>query len=106
MAELIGVQVAYAQPDVQVVKALSVPVGTRARAALKLSGIGIRFPEIDLERCALGIHGREISGERELQAGDRLEVYRPLLKDPRTARREAVAQGTVLGRSGRQPASG
>jgi putative ubiquitin-RnfH superfamily antitoxin RatB of RatAB toxin-antitoxin module len=91
---------------VQVVKALSVPVGTRARAALKLSGIGIRFPEIDLERCALGIHGREISGERELQAGDRLEVYRPLLKDPRTARREAVAQGTVLGRSGRQPASG
>jgi putative ubiquitin-RnfH superfamily antitoxin RatB of RatAB toxin-antitoxin module len=91
---------------VQVVKALSVPVGTRARAALKLSGIGIRFPEIDLERCALGIHGREISGERELQAGDRLEVYRPLLKDPRTARREAVAQGTVLGRPGRQPASG
>ena len=63
MAELIGVQVAYARPDVQVVKALSVPVGTRARAALRLSGLGTRFPEIDLDRCALGIHGREINGD-------------------------------------------
>jgi putative ubiquitin-RnfH superfamily antitoxin RatB of RatAB toxin-antitoxin module len=101
MAELIGVQVAHARPDVQVVEALSVPVGTQARAALKLSGIGMRFPDLDLDRCALGIHGREISGERELRAGDRLEVYRPLHKDPREARREAVAQGTVLGRPGR-----
>jgi uncharacterized protein len=101
MPELIGVQVAYARPDVQLVEALSVPVGTRARAALRLSGLATRFPEIDLERCALGIHGRAINGERELQAGDRLEVYRPLHKDPRAARREAVAQGTVLGRSGR-----
>jgi putative ubiquitin-RnfH superfamily antitoxin RatB of RatAB toxin-antitoxin module len=101
MAELIGVQVAYARPDVQLVEALSVPVGTRARAALRLSGLGTRFPEIDLDCCALGIHGQAISGERELQAGDRLEVYRPLHKDPRAARREAVALGTVLGRSGR-----
>ena len=101
MAELIGVQVAYARPEVQVVKALSIPAGTRARAALRLSGLGDRFPEIDLERCALGIYGREISGERELRAGDRLEVYRPLHKDPRAARRQAVAQGTVLGRPGR-----
>jgi hypothetical protein len=98
MAELIEVQVAYARPDVQVVRALSVPVGTRARAALRLSGLVAQFAEIDLDRCPLGIFGREISGDRELHAGDRLEVYRPLRKDPRTARWEAVAQGTVLGR--------
>lgn len=101
MAELIEVQVAYARPDVQLVRRLSVPVGTRARAALKASDLLAEFPEIDPDRCPLGIYGREISGERVLQAGERLEVYRPLLKDPRTARREAVAQGTVLGRSGR-----
>ena len=99
MAELIEVEVACARPELQVVRVLSVPVGTRARDALKLSGIGAQFAGLDLERCALGIYGREISGERELQAGDRLEVYRPLYKDPRMARREAVAQGTVLGRS-------
>lgn len=98
MAELIEVQVACARPELQVVKVLSVPVGTRAREALKLSGIAAQFADLDLEHCALGIYGREISGERELQAGDRLEVYRPLHKDPRTARREAAAQGTVLGR--------
>ncbi len=101
MAELIEVQVAYARPDVQVVRAISVPAGTRARAVLMLSGLAAQFAEIDLDHCPLGIFGREISGERELQAGDRLEVYRPLIRDPRTARWEAVAQGTVLGRSGR-----
>ncbi|MCB1597262.1 MAG: RnfH family protein [Gammaproteobacteria bacterium] len=101
MAELIEMQVAYARPDVQVVRSLSVPAGTRARAALKASDLLAEFPEIDPDRCPLGIHGREISGERVLRQGERLEVYRPLLKDPRTARREAVAQGTVLGRSGR-----
>ncbi len=98
MAELIEVQVAYARPDMQVVRAVSVPAGTRAREALRLSGLGAQFPEIDLEHCPLGIFGREIGAERVLCAGDRLEVYRPLLKDPRTARREAAAQGTVLGR--------
>lgn len=101
MAEQIEVQVAYARPDVQVVQTVSLPAGVKARAALKLSGIGAQFAEIDLERCPLGIHGREISGERVLKAGDRLEVYRPLLVDPRTARREAAARGTVLGRGGR-----
>jgi putative ubiquitin-RnfH superfamily antitoxin RatB of RatAB toxin-antitoxin module len=101
MAEQIEVQVACARPDRQVVRRLEVPAGTRARAALRLSGIDALFPEIDLDRCPLGIWGREISGERELQAGDRLEVYRPLHKDPRLARREAVAKGTVLGRTGR-----
>lgn len=98
MAELIEVQVAYARPDVQLVRAVSVPAGTRARDALRLSGLVAQFPEIDPERCPLGIFGREIRGDRELRAGDRLEVYRPLLRDPRTARWEAVAQGTVLGR--------
>ncbi len=101
MAELIKVQVAYARPDVQVVRILTVPVGTPARVALKASDLLAEFPEIDADHCPLGIFGREISGERVLQAGERLEVYRKLLKDPRTARREAVAQGTVLGRSGR-----
>jgi putative ubiquitin-RnfH superfamily antitoxin RatB of RatAB toxin-antitoxin module len=101
MAEQIEVQVACARPDRQVVQAVRVPVGTTARAALKLSGIGAQFAGIDLERCPLGIWGREISGERELRAGDRLEIYRPLHKDPRLARREAVAKGTVLGRPGR-----
>jgi putative ubiquitin-RnfH superfamily antitoxin RatB of RatAB toxin-antitoxin module len=101
MAEPIDVQVAFARPEVQVVKALSVPAGTRARAALRMSELAVEFPEIDVDHCPLGIYGREISGERVLRAGDRLEVYRPLYKDPRTARRDAVAQGTVLGRSGR-----
>lgn len=101
MAESIDVQVAYARPEVQVVKSLSVPAGTRAREALRVSGLAAEFPEIDVDCCPLGIYGREISGERVLRAGDRLEVYRPLFKDPRTARREAVAQGTVLGRNSR-----
>ena len=98
MAEQIEVQVACARPDLQVVTTMLVPAGTKARAALQLSGIGAQFAGIDLERCPLGIWGREISGERVLEAGDRLEIYRPLRKDPRTARREAAARNKVPGR--------
>lgn len=98
MAEQIEVQVACARPDLQVVTTVLVPAGTKARAALQLSGIGAQFAGIDLERCPLGIWGWEISGERVLKAGDRLEIYRPLRKDPRTARREAAARSKVPGR--------
>ena len=61
-------------------------------AILRAEGVAYRYPQNNRGLVPISL---------ELQAGDRLEVYRPLLKDPRTARREAVAQGTVLGRSGR-----
>jgi len=88
----IEIEVAYARPDVQRIIALRVPPGTTARAALRLSGLVEIFPEIDADRCALGIFGQLIPDkDTELKNGDRVEVYRQLARDPKEARRERAA---------------
>ncbi len=87
------VEVAYARPDHQVILPLQVPAGTTARQAVLLSGIDAQFPEIDTHAAVLGIFSRKLDGtlnpqpdEYILQAGDRVEIYRPLLIDPKQAR--------------------
>jgi len=88
--EGIRVQVAYAQPGEQVVMALRVPPGTGPREALRRSGLADRYPAIDARTCPLGVFGQLVGDDYVLRAGDRLEVYRPLLNDPREARRDNV----------------
>ncbi len=90
-APVISVEVVCALPARQRVAALRVAAGTTAREAVRASGLAAAFPELDLERCPLGIYGRVVSGEQVLGAGDRVEVYRPLLADPREARRRTAA---------------
>lgn len=88
----IRVEVACALPGRQRVAALRVALGTTAREAVRASGIAETFPELDLERCAIGLYGRVVPGDRVLADGDRVEIYRPLLADPREARRRATAR--------------
>ncbi|WP_028006728.1 RnfH family protein [Solimonas flava] len=83
------VEIAYALPDQQVLLALDLAPGTTAAEALRLSGLPQRFADID-DAAALGIFGRRVEATQILQAGDRLEVYRPLRADPKEARRERV----------------
>ncbi len=85
--ELIAVEVAYARPDVQVLIPLRVPRGATVEAAIRASGILERFPEIDLDRHRVGVFGQVTERERALEAGDRVEIYRDLVADPKTARR-------------------
>ena len=88
----IDIEVAYARPDVQRIVALRVPPGTTARAALRLSGLIEMFPEIDAERCTLGVFGQVLADDDAvLENGDRVEVYRQLVRDPKEARRERAA---------------
>lgn len=101
MAEaLIPVRVAYALPGEQTVVALDVTPGTGPREALRRSGLLDRYPQIDPRTCVLGIFGRVVGEDYPLRAGDRVEVYRPLLNDPREARRDHVlaAQKPTTGR--------
>ena len=88
MPGFIGVEVAFASPQRQRVIALQVSEGTRARDAVKQSGVAADFPEIDPDRCPLGIFGERIGDDVELRPGDRVEIYRPLRVDPREARRQ------------------
>lgn len=79
------VEVVYALVDAADVVVLDLPEGSTVSQALAASGIGKRYPGIDLTR--LGVFGRRVEAGTLLADGDRLEIYRPLVLDPKEARR-------------------
>lgn len=88
------VEVAYALPDEQRIIALDVEVGSTAIEAAEKSGICEHFPDIDLSSAKLGIFGKAIPKPQEyvLKSGDRVEIYRPLIIDPKESRKERAAK--------------
>lgn len=95
-AERIAVEVACALPDRQIVLPLEVPAGCTAGEALTQSGIFALQPALDPGRCGIGIFGQEVASNRVLRAGDRVEVLRPLLDDPRERRRRLAREGATM----------
>jgi putative ubiquitin-RnfH superfamily antitoxin RatB of RatAB toxin-antitoxin module len=91
---MIEIEVVYAAVDRQVLLTLTVPVGTSVRAALLGSALAGEFPELDLANCPVGIFGKVVADpeHRSVQAGDRIEIYRPLLADPKEVRRLRAAK--------------
>ncbi len=85
--ETIFVEVAYALPEEQVLLGLDVPEGTTVEQAVKLSGILERFPNIDLAKNKIGIFGKVTKPDTVLREKDRVEIYRPLIADPKESRR-------------------
>ena len=65
---------------------------------LSASGLSEVHPEIDANRPVLGIFGRRVTPDTALQDGDRVEIYRPLINDPKEARRAKVSAKTRLKR--------
>jgi len=93
--DLISVEVAYALPHQQKIIALLVEPGTTALQAVERSGITKFFPEINIVDVKLGIFGQSLGNKGEntaashiLHQGDRVEIYRPLICDPKDARRK------------------
>ena len=84
----IQVEVAYAKHDEQVIIPLDVEVGTTLEQAIDLSGILEQFPEIDLSQNKTGIFGKIAKADTELREKDRVEIYRPLIADPKESRRK------------------
>lgn len=84
------VEVVYALPMRQVLKKIRIPRGSTLEQAVYRSGIIDLFPEIDLARNRTGIFGRLSTVDTVLQPNDRVEIYRPLLIDPKEARRLRV----------------
>lgn len=98
-ADGVPIEVAHARPDRQWVLPLVVPVGTTVRAAVLASPLGRDCPGLDVATAPLGVWGERVPDDRVVRAGDRVEVYRELARDPRAARRAAVARGGTVGRS-------
>lgn len=88
----IAVEVVYALPDIQVVKHVNVAEGTTADVAIVQSGILDMFPEIDLTKNRYGIFGKSITSNTILRDRDRVEIYRPLVIDPKDARRKRAGK--------------
>lgn len=97
MAESIYVQVCYATPSVRVLRDLSVAPDSTLQQAVVQSGILQDFPEIDLASSRVGIFGKLKKLDASLREHDRIEIYRPLIADPKEARRGRVVKGPSKG---------
>jgi putative ubiquitin-RnfH superfamily antitoxin RatB of RatAB toxin-antitoxin module len=96
----IRVEVACAMPDKQEIVTVMVPEGTVARAVVDASAIQALFPALDMAACQLGVFGQAVKDTYCVAAGDRVEIYRPLVNDPRDNRRTLASRGETMGKSG------
>jgi uncharacterized protein len=97
---VISVEVVYAQAQRSIAKLLSMPPGARIADALRLAAADEDFRGLDLANAAVGVFGKVASREQPLKEGDRIEIYRPLLEEPKLARRErANRKASKRGRS-------
>ena len=85
------VGIAYALPKRQIWLTVEVPEGATIREAIDSSGILAQFPDIDLEHQKVGVFGKVAALDSKLEDGDRVEIYRPLIADPKTIKSRAKA---------------
>lgn len=86
--EKIKVEVVYALPDNQMVLPVTLEPGATIGDAIEASGLASRVPEIDLQVNKVGVFGKVSKLDHELWDGDRVEVYRPLIADPKAAKKK------------------
>jgi len=89
---MIKVEVAYARPDKQLILGLQAAAGITIREAIERSGILREFPEIEVEDAKVGVFSKASKLDDTLQDGDRVEIYRPLIADPKAARKKKAAK--------------
>jgi len=91
-----NVGVCYAQADRQIWLRLEVPEGSTIAEAIELSGLVSQYPEIDLESQKVGIFGKISKLDAPVKDGDRVEIYRPLIADPKEVRKQRAAEGKTM----------
>ncbi len=101
MSEDISVEVAYAMPLKQEVLPLKIRSGALVSEAIERSGILRDFPEIDLASAKVGIYGKQVKLDVVLRDKDRIEIYRPLIADPKEIRRKRAAEGKEMKKEAR-----
>ena len=92
MPEEMMVEVAYAIPGEQVIISIKVPTIFNVQQAIEKSGIQKKFPSIDLSKNKVGIFGKQTTLDHLLKDRDRIEIYRPLILDPKEMRRKRAAK--------------
>ena len=100
MAETIHVEVVYALPATQDVISLTLPAGSTVGQAIEASGLLAKHPEIDLMKNKLGVFAKLAKSETALRDRDRVEIYRPLIADPKEVRKQRAAEGKAMKKGG------
>ncbi len=100
MANEIQVEVAYALPHQQVIMAVKLAAESTVEEAIKRSGILEKFSEIDLAQSKVGIFSKLTKLDTVLRDNDRVEIYRPLIADPKEVRRQRAEEGKVMKKGG------
>jgi putative ubiquitin-RnfH superfamily antitoxin RatB of RatAB toxin-antitoxin module len=94
--EAIHVEVVYALPDKQEVVPLALPAGSTLQQAVLASGLGEKYPAIDAAAGKFGIYSKLARPDTVLRDSDRVEIYRPLIADPKEVRKQRAAEGKVM----------
>ena len=85
---LISVTVVYALPEIATEIEVKLRAGATVAETLERSGIAARHPEANLGECPVGIFGKRVDRQSIVADGDRVELYRPLIADPKESRRK------------------
>ena len=96
MSELISVEVVYPLPQKQEIFSVNLPPGATVREAIESSVVLARYPEIDLAKSKLGVFAKLAKPDSVLRDRDRVEIYRPLIADPKEVRKQRAAEGKVM----------
>jgi len=96
MTDKINIEVVYALSGEQTLLNQRVAAGTTVAEAIQASGILHKYPEIDLASNKLGIFGKLTKADAVLRDMDRIEIFRPLIADPKEVRRKRAEEGKVM----------
>lgn len=96
MAEMINVEVCYAMSAKQEVMRVKLPAGATLQQGLEASGLLGKYPEIDIKKNKFGIWNKLSKPDAILRDKDRVEIYRPLIADPKEVRKQRAAEGKVM----------
>lgn len=100
MNDKINIEVVYALPNEQILLKQTVLAGTTVAEAIQASGVLHKHPEIDLASSKVGIFGKLIKADTLLRDKDRIEIYRPLIADPKEVRRKRAEEGKAMKKGG------
>ncbi len=100
MSEKINIEVIYALPHEQKLLKQQLPAGTTLLQAVQASGVLERYPELDPATAKFGIFGKLAKADTVLRDKDRIEIYRPLIADPKEVRRKRAEEGKVMKKGG------
>ena len=97
--KLINIEVAYALPTKQTIVDIAIKEGTTVEDAIQASNILEQFPDIDLKSTKVGVWSRVVKLRDTLTDGDRIEIYRPLIADPKEIRKRRAEKAKEEGRA-------